>query len=120
MLDAQLVHPGIWHSDQLTNAVGMKLLEVHYPSEFMHRQSTRFFSNDGAGLLAREGGDLQASINFIIAGPGWEKVVRNHTAVRQLLQRTKRPSHSLDHLGARHTCTLPICSQPGKRAICVM
>ncbi len=70
LLDAQLVHPGILHAAQLTNAVGMKPLWVHYPSEFMHRQITRFFQVMALVYWPERGGDLQASINFIIAGPG--------------------------------------------------
>ena len=70
LLDMQIVHPGVLHAAQLSNAVGMMPLWVQYTSEFMHRQITRFFQVMALVYWPERGGDLQASINFIVAGPG--------------------------------------------------
>jgi uncharacterized damage-inducible protein DinB len=70
LLDMQLIHPGILHAAQLTNAIHMKPLWTHYTPEFMHRQITRFFQLMALIYWPERGGNLQTCINFVVSGPG--------------------------------------------------
>ena len=66
----QLIHPGMVHAAQLANGAGVAPLWVHYPPELMQRQITRLFNIMSHSYWPERGGDLRASINFVVAGPG--------------------------------------------------
>jgi hypothetical protein len=105
ILDMQLVHPGVLHAAQLTNGVGMKPLWVHCTSELMHHQITRLFQTMALVYWPERGGDLQASINFIIGGQGggrWSLTIQpsggsysEHTVRHAALTIWARNTHAL-------------------------
>lgn len=66
----QLAHPGVVHAAQLANGAGVKPLWCHYAPEVMHRQLTRFLHLMSHSYWPERGGDVSASLNFIVAGPG--------------------------------------------------
>ena len=74
----QLMHPGIVHAAQLANGAGVEPLWIHYAPELMRRQITRFFNTMSRSYWPERGGDLRASINFVVSGPGggrWQLTV---------------------------------------------
>ncbi|MCI0399565.1 MAG: DinB family protein [Chloroflexi bacterium] len=74
----QLAHPGITHGAQLANGVGVRPLWQHFSSEMMQRQLTRFLHVVSCAYWPERGGDLEAGINFIVAGRGggrWHVIV---------------------------------------------
>jgi len=66
----QLIHPGMVHAAQLANGAGVAPLWVQYSPELMHRQITRLLSIMSHSYWPERGGDLRASINFVVSGPG--------------------------------------------------
>ena len=66
----QLMHPGMVHAAQLANGAGVEPLWIHYAPELMRRQITRFFNIMSHSYWPERGGDLRASINFVVSGPG--------------------------------------------------
>lgn len=66
----QLIHPGMVHAAQLANGAGVAPLWIYYPPELMHRQITRLLSIMSHSYWPERGGDLRASINFTVSGPG--------------------------------------------------
>ncbi len=66
----QLTHPGIVHAAQVANGAGVRPLWTHYSPGLLHRQMTRFFNIMSHSYWPERGGDLRASLNFNVAGPG--------------------------------------------------
>jgi hypothetical protein len=66
----QLAHPGLVHAAQLANGAGVKPLWIHYSPELLQCQMTRFFNVMSHSYWPERGGELRASVNFRVAGPG--------------------------------------------------
>ena len=70
LLGGQAVHPGLVHAAQVANAAGVQPLWRGCAPELVHRQITRLFHLMALSYWPERGGKLQATINFVVAGPG--------------------------------------------------
>ena len=64
----ELMHPGVVHAAQLANGASLKPLWTHYAPDLLRRQITRFFHIMSHSYWPERGGDLRASIHFVVAG----------------------------------------------------
>jgi hypothetical protein len=79
LIGAQLIHAGLVHAAQLANGAGTQPLWVFYTPELMHRQLVRTFYMVPYIYWPERGGNLHATINYIVGGHGggrWSLRVR--------------------------------------------
>lgn len=70
VIGTQLIHLNIVHAAQLANGAGLKPMWLSYTPELMQRQLTRLFYVMPYTYWTERGGNLRATINYIVDGPG--------------------------------------------------
>ena len=70
LLGGQAAHPGMVHGAQVANGAGVTPLWVHFSSDMLSRQITRFFHLMSMAYWPERGGSLRAVVAVSAAGPG--------------------------------------------------
>jgi hypothetical protein len=68
VLETQATHPGLVHAVQITVPAGVDPLWSLFKEDFMHRMLTRFFHLMTLTYWPERGGNLRATLQFIVAG----------------------------------------------------
>jgi uncharacterized damage-inducible protein DinB len=70
LLEMQITHPGMIHAAQMALPAGKTPLWTRYDADFMHRMLVRFFRLMALIYWPERGGNLDATVQFLIAGAG--------------------------------------------------